>query len=150
VSLAGTSLALTSIAMESPVAAIGGTARLDVSRGDLDVKYDARVTLSELQKWLTKLPPLEGVFEVSGTIGGTLDHPVGSFDSQIKRLQSQEVTDASVSVAGRWSVGSDDRSVPRLEPRAGANLNGSARLVGDDKAPALRAEASEECPGFAR
>ena len=42
VSLAGTSLALTSITMESPVAAIGGTAYLDVSRGDLDVKYDAR------------------------------------------------------------------------------------------------------------
>src|SRR5688572_20107074 len=45
VSLSGTSLALTSITMESPVAAIGGTADLDVSRGDLEVKYDARVAL---------------------------------------------------------------------------------------------------------
>ena len=49
VSLAGTSLALTSITMESPVAVIGGTAHLDLSRGDLDVKYDARVALGELQ-----------------------------------------------------------------------------------------------------
>ena len=48
---AGTSLALTSITMESPVAAIGGTAHLDVGRGDLEVKYDARVALGALQRW---------------------------------------------------------------------------------------------------
>ena len=103
----------------SPVAAIGGTAHLDVSRGDLEVKYDARVALGELQKWSTEVPPLEGELEASGTVGGTLDHPVGSFDGRVKRLHWQEVTDASVSAAGRWSgYGSDDRSVQRLEPRA--------------------------------
>ena len=68
VSLAGTSLALTSITMESPAAAVGGTAYLDLSRGDLDVIYDAQVALSEVQKWLTDLPPLEGDLEASGTV----------------------------------------------------------------------------------
>ena len=72
-SLAGTSLALTSITMESPVAVIGGTAHLDVARGDLDAKYDARVALGDLQTWLPEVPPLEGELEASGTIGGTLD-----------------------------------------------------------------------------
>ena len=128
VSLAGTSLALTSVTMESPVAAIGGTANLDVSRGDLDVKYDARVALGELQKWLTEVPPLEGELEASGTVGGTLDHPVASFDGRVKRLQWQEVTDASVSAAGRWSGA--DLTIDRynVSSRAlGANVNGSAR-----------------------
>ena len=147
VSLAGTSLALTSITMESPVAAIGGTAYLDVSRGDLDVKYDARVALDELRKWSTKVPPLEGELEASGTIGGTLAHPVASFDGRIRRLQWQEVTDASVSAAGRWS--GTDLTIDRynVSSRAlGANLNGSARLaVGDDEgSSSLRAEASVE------
>ena len=147
VSLAGTSLALTSITMESPVAAIGGTAHLDVSRGDLDVKYDARVALGELQKWSTEVPPLEGELEASGTVGGTLDHPVASFDGRVKRLQWQEVTDASVSAAGRWS--GTDLTIDRynVSSRAlGANLNGSARLVvGDDEgSSSLRAEASVE------
>ena len=147
VSLAGTSLALTSITMESPVAAIGGTAHLDVSRGDLDVKYDARVALGELQKWSTEVPPLEGELEASGTIGGTLDHPVASFDGRVKRLQWQEVTDASVSAAGRWS--GTDLTIDRYNASSralGANLNGSARLVvGDDEgSSSLRAEASVE------
>ena len=147
VSLAGTSLALTSITMESPVAAIGGTAHLDVSRGDLDVKYDARVALGELQKWLTEVPPLEGELEASGTVGGTLDHPVASFDGRVKRLQWQEVTDASVSAAGRWS--GTDLTIDRynVSSRAlGANVNGSARLVvGDGEgSSSLRAEASVE------
>ena len=147
VSLAGTSLALTSMTMESPVAAIGGTAYLDVSRGDLDVKYDARVALDELRKWSTKVPPLGGELETSGTIGGTLAHPVASFDGRIKRLQWQEVTDASVSAAGRWS--GTDLTIDRynVSSRAlGANLNGSARLaVGDDEgSSSLRAEASVE------
>ena len=147
VSLVGTSLALTSITTESPVATIGGTAHLDVSRGDLDVKYDARVALGELQKWLTEVPPLEGELEVSGTVGGTLDHPVASFDGRVKRLQWQEVTDASVSAAGRWS--GTDLTIDRynVSSRAlGANVNGSAGLVvGDGEgSSSLRAEASVE------
>ena len=147
VSLAGTSLALTSVTMESPVAAIGGTAYLDVSRGDLDVKYDARLALDELRKWSTRVPPLGGELETSGTIGGTLAHPVASFDGRIKRLQWQKVTDASVSAAGRWS--GTDLTIDRynVSSRAlGANLNGSARLaVGDDEgSSSLRAEASVE------
>jgi autotransporter translocation and assembly factor TamB len=147
VSLAGTSLALTSITMESPVAAVGGTAYLDVSRGDLDVRYDARVALDELQKWLTKAPALEGELEASGTVGGTLDHPVASFDGRVERLQWQEVTDASVSVAGHWS--GTDLTIDRCNASSralGANLNGSARLVvGDDEgSSSVRAEVSVE------
>ncbi len=147
VSLAGTSLALTSITMESPVAAIGGTAHLDVSRGDLDVKYDARVALGELQKWSTEVPPLEGELEASGTVGGTLDHPVASFDGRVKRLQWQEVTDASASAAGRWS--GTDLTIDRYDASSralGATVNGSARLVvGDGEgSSSLRAEASVE------
>ena len=145
VSLNGTSLALTSIAMESPVAAIGGTAYLDVGRGDLDVIYDARVALGGLQKWLTELPPLEGELEVSGAVGGTLDHPVASFDGRVERLQWQEVTDASVSVAGRWSDTNLTIDRYNASSRAlGVKLNGSARLVvGDhDGSSSLRAEAS--------
>ena len=147
VTLAGTSLDLTSITMESPVAAIGGTAHLDVSRGDLDVKYDARVALDQLRKWSTKVPSLGGELETSGTIGGTLAHPVATFDGRIKRLQWQEVTDASVSAAGRWS--DTDLTIDRynVSSRAlGANLHGRARLaVGDDDgSSSLRAEASVE------
>src|SRR5688572_14339019 len=144
-SLAGTSLALTSITMESPVAAIGGTAHLDVSRGDLNVNYDARVALGGLQKWLTKMPPLGGELETSGTIGGTLAHPVASFDGRIKRLRWQAVTDASVSAAGRWSGTGLTIDRYNVSSRAlGANLNGSVRLaVGEDEGPSsLRAEAS--------
>ena len=147
VSLSGTSLALTSITMESPVAAIGGTAHLDVSRGDLEVKYDARVALGELKKWSREVPPLEGELEASGTVGGTLDHPVGSFDGRVKRLQWQEVTDASVSAAGRWS--GTDLTIDRYNASSralGANLKGTARLVvGDHEgSSSLRAEASVE------
>ena len=102
------------------MAAIGGTAHLDVSRGDLEAKYDARVALGELNKWSKELPPLEGDLDASGTVGGTLEHPVGSFDGRVRRLQWQEVTDASVSAAGRWS-GTDLTIdlVQRFEPRAG-------------------------------
>ena len=103
VSLNGTSLALTSITMESPVATIGGTAHLDVSRGELAVKYDARVALGGLEKWSSAVPPLQGELVVSGTVGGTLDHPVGSFEGRVARLQWEEVTDATVSATGRWS-----------------------------------------------
>jgi hypothetical protein len=147
VSLAGTSLALTSIAMESAVAAIGGTASLDVSRGDLDVKYDARVALDELRTWSPKVPPLGGELEASGAIGGTLAHPVASFEGRIKRFQWQEVTDASVLAAGRWS--GTDLTIDRYSVSSrvmGATLNGSARLaVGDDQgSSSLRAEASVE------
>ena len=147
VSLHGTSLALTSITMESPVAAIGGSAYLDVSRGDLDVKYDARIALGELRRWVTNVPPLAGELETSGRIGGTLAHPVARFDGRITRLQWQEVADASVSVAGRWS--GTDVTIDRynVSSRAlGANLNGSARLaVGDEEgSSSLRAEAGVE------
>ena len=155
VSLAGTSLALTSITMESPVAAIGGTAHLDVSRGDLDVKYDARVALGELQKWSTEVPPLEGELEASGTVGGTLDHPVASFDGRVKRLQWQEVTDASASAAGRWS--GTDLTIDRYNASSralGATVNGGARLIVGDgegssslRAEATRRECAPACPG---
>ena len=132
-SLTGTSLALTSMTMESPVAAIAGTASLDVSRGDLHVTYDARVALGELQKWFTEVPPLDGELDASGTIVGTLDHPVVGFDAQVKRLRWQEVTDASVSMAGHWSgpaLTIDRYSASSRALRA--NLNGSARLVVGD------------------
>ena len=120
VSLAGTSLALTSITMESPVAAISGTAHLDVSRGDLEGKYDARVALGALQKWSTEMPPLEGELEASGTIGGTLDHPVATLRWP-RRTASMAGRHGRQRVGGRPLVrhGSDDRSVQRLEPRAG-------------------------------
>ena len=147
VSLSGPSLALTSITMESPVAAMGGTAHLDVSRGDLEVKYDARVALGELNKWSKELPPLEGDLDASGTVGGTLEHPVGSFEGRIRRLQWQEVTDASVSAAGRWS--GTDLTIDRYNASSralGVNLNGAARLViGDHEgSSSLRAEATVE------
>jgi outer membrane protein insertion porin family len=147
VSLAGTSLALTSIAMESPVAAIRGTVYLDVSRGDLDVTYRARVALGQLQQWLTAVPPLGGELEASGTVRGTLGHPVASFDGRVKRLQWQEVTDAGVSVTGRWS--GTDLTIDRYSASSrtmGANLDGSARLVVGDRegSSSLRVEASVE------
>ena len=147
VSLAGSSLALTSITMESPVAAIGGTANLDVSRGDLDGKYDARIVLGELQQWLTDAPTIEGQLDASGTVSGTLDHPVASFDGRIARLQWQEVTDAIVSAAGRWSGA--ELTIDRYDVSSRAltaNVKGSARLVvgADEGASSLRAEASVE------
>ena len=145
VSLAGTSLALTSISMESPAAAVGGTASLDLSRGDLDVVYDAQVALAEIRKWLTELPPIEGDLEASGTVTGTLDHPIASFDGRIKRLQWQDVSDVSASAAGRWSE--MDLTIDRYHASSralGVNLNGRARLVVGDRegSSSLRAEAS--------
>ncbi len=146
-SLAGTSLALTSITMESPVAVIGGTAHLDVDRGDLDAKYDARVALGDLQTWLPEVPPLEGELEASGTIGGTLADPVVSFDGRVKRLQWQAVSDASVSVTGGWS--GTNLTIDRYDASSLAlrsKLNGSARLVvGDGEGfSSLRAGATVE------
>jgi autotransporter translocation and assembly factor TamB len=99
------------------------------------VKYNARLALGELQKWLTEAPPIGGELEASGTVGGTLDHPVASFEARVKRVQWQEITDASVSAAGRWSGTGVTIDRYNVSSRAlGANVNGSARLaVGDDR-----------------
>ena len=146
VSLTGTSLALTSITMESPVAVIGATAQLDVAGGELDAKYDARVILGDLATWLPELPPLEGELEASGTVGGTVDDPIATFEGQVTRLQWQAVTDATVSASGRWSgtnliIDRYDASSVEL----GTKLTGSAHLVaGDDGMSSVRAEGRVE------
>ena len=145
VALAGASLALTSIRMESPVAAIEGTASVDAGRGDLDVKYHARVAAGELRTWLPELPPLEGVLEVSGTVTGTLEHPVATFDGRAERLRWREFTDIRAAVIGRWS--GTDLTIERYDASSralGADLRGSARLVvgGRQGLSSVRAEAS--------
>ena len=144
VSLTGTSLALTSITMESPVAAIGGTAHLDVGGGDWRRRTNARVALGALERWSATVPRLEGELEASGTVGGTLDHPVGSFEGRVTRLRWREVTDAGLSAAGHWSgTGVTIDRYGATSRALGTDLNGSARLaLGEDGSSSLRAEGS--------
>ena len=143
-SLAGTSLSLASITTDSPVATIGATVRLDVSRGDVEAKYDSRIDVGQLRQWWSDAPPLDGAVEAVGTVGGTLDNPVVTLAGRGERLQWSGVTDATVSASLRWSDGDlvlDQYDVWSKD--RGVRLHGRARVgvAGEGRSSSLRVEA---------
>jgi outer membrane protein insertion porin family len=149
ISLAGTSLSLTSIRTESPVATAGASATLDVSRGEFDVKYDARLNLDQLSQWWTRAPPVGGAIEASGTVGGTLDQPAATFVAHGERLRWRGVTDATLSASGRWSGGDlviDQYALSSND--SSAHLSGRARLAlaGVGGSSTLRVQARADDP----
>ncbi len=147
VSLSGTLLSLTAIEMNSSVGHVGATAHIDVSRGDLDVKYDGRVDLGLLDQGWTDVPTLGGALEASGTVGGTLDNPVGTFVAGGAGLHWRDVTDAKVSASGRWSGAElviDRYEVSSSALRAHAVGDAHVALGGNGGSSSLRAEAGAE------
>jgi outer membrane protein assembly factor BamA/autotransporter translocation and assembly factor TamB len=147
VSLSGTLLSLTAIEMNSSGATVAATARIDVSRGDLDLKYDGRVDLGLLHQGWTDVSPLGGALEGSGTVGGTLDNPVGTFVAGGAGLRWREVTDAKVSASGRWSGAElviDRYEVSSNALRAHAVGDAHVALDGNGGSSSLRAEGGAE------
>ena len=145
VALAGTSLSFTSLTAESPVAHVSSAGRLDISRGNLEAKYDAQVNLGEVYRWWEDAPPGRGTIAGSGTIGGTVGQPVATFAARGERLKWNALTDLAVSVAGRWFDG--DLVVDSYDASsraATARLRGRALVAvgGDGRPSALRAEAT--------
>ena len=149
ISFAGTSLSLTSIRTESPVATAGASATLDVSSGEFDVKYDARVNLDQLSQWWTHAPPVGGAIEASGTVGGTLDQPAATFVTHGEGLRWRGVTDATLSASGHWSGGDlviDQYALSSKD--SSAHLGGRARLAlaGVGGSSTLRVQARADDP----
>jgi hypothetical protein len=147
--LEGTRLSFASIRTDSPVATVGATARLDVSRGSLDVKYDAQLDLGRLDRWWTDAPPVSGSLEASGTVVGTLAEPVATFVARGKSLRWRDVTDATLSASGRWSGGDLVIDPYEVSSHAGAaRVSGRAHLAvaGGARSSSLRIDARAEDP----
>ncbi|HEU4927887.1 MAG TPA: hypothetical protein VFT24_12585, partial [Vicinamibacterales bacterium] len=148
-SLAGTSLSLTSISTDSPVATVGATVRLDISNGAVDATGRTRIDVGQLRQWWSDAPHLNGVLEADGVIRGTLDDPVVTLTGRVARLQWRGVTDATLSASVRWSGG--DLVIDPYDVRsktAGLRLGGRGRVgvAGDVRTSALQVEARADDP----
>lgn len=146
--VSGTSLSLTSITTDSPVATVGASVRLDISRGDLDVTGHARIDVGQLHQWWSAAPRLDGTLEAAGSIGGTLDQPVVTLTARGERFQWRGVTDGALAASLNWSGG--DLVIDSFDVRSklgGLGLRGRARVdVAGEGSSALHVEARADDP----
>ena len=150
VSLVGNRLSLGPITADSAVAAVTAAGHLDISRGDLDLTYRAGLSIDHLHQWWAAAPPIGGTVDASGTIGGTLEDPVVTFNARGERLRWSGVSDASLTASGRWSH--NDLVIDPYEVAsraAGTHVTGRLRLGAEngEHASSVRAHARVDDAG---